>query len=169
MAALDRGEVDFVMAYASLDRALKADQNSIRVGSDLMMPVCKPDASGQPLFAFDDDAYRAPFLQFGEAAPIGDLLRPLFARHRLHDRLRTVYENAMAGALRMKARAGEGVAWLPRTLVQPDLEAGHLIVTGPADWIVEVDIRLYRNPRATNAITRSLWMLLEARQQIPLV
>lgn len=164
LMALEAGEVDFVMAYAPVGDAGTVTRNAIRVGTDQLIPVCKADETGGPIFAFGDGDHRLPYLQFGDTAPIGDLLSPMLGRFGLRARLRTVYENAMAGALRMKARAGDGVAWLPRSLVEPDLDAGHLAITGDPDWIVKVDIRLFRNPKVTNPVTRSLWSLLEARQ-----
>ena len=110
-----------------------------------------------------------PFLRFGDSAPIGDFLDPLFAEQGLSERLKTVYENAMAGALRIRARAGEGVAWLPKSLVQPDLEAGLLVRTGAPDWAVDLSIRLMRNRKEANRVLRSIWSFLEVRQSVSLV
>ena len=81
----------------------------------------------------------------------------------------TVYENSMAGALRIRARDGDGVAWLPKSLVAPDLEAGHLVVTGKDNWKIDLEIRLLRNREHTNLITRRIWAFLATRQQVPLL
>jgi DNA-binding transcriptional LysR family regulator len=110
-----------------------------------------------------------PFLRFGDTAPIGEHIEPLFAEHNLSERFRTVYENSMAGALRIRARAGDGVAWLPKSLVSPDLDTGVLVLAGEADWRVDLSIQLYRNPARSNRTTRSLWSFLEVRQSVPLV
>ena len=166
---LRNGDVDFVMAYVRRDAPGNPAADSIVVGADRLIPVCKPDTSGAPLFRLDTPGVRMPFLRFGDAAPIGAHLEPLFAAKKLHDRLRTVYENSMTGALRIRARAGDGVAWLPQSLVAPDLASGILVRTGEPDWNVDLTIRLFRNKARTNRTTRAVWSFLEVRQSVSLV
>ena len=166
---LERGDVDYVIAYAGPGAQDSGNFDSILIGQDRLIPVCKPGINATPLFRFDDTDVQMPFLRFGTTAPIGALLEPMLVRNGLTQRLRTVYENSMAGALRIRARAGDGVAWLPRSLVAPDLEAGHLVRTGAADWEVPLDIRLLRNANRTNRMTRAIWSFLEPREAVSLV
>ncbi|MEL6886718.1 MAG: LysR family transcriptional regulator [Pseudomonadota bacterium] len=170
LADLKSGDVDFVIAYDSAERGPHGTMASIKIGADQLIPVCKPVIpAGPPIFGFETDAVQMPFLRFGDAAPIGALLEPLFARHDLSRRLRTVYENSMAGALRIRAREGDGVAWLPQSLVQPDLDTGVLVRTGAAEWVVDLDIRLLFNAARSNRVTRAIWSFLEVRQSVPLL
>ncbi len=169
MRDLKNGDVDFVIAYQRSDSPMEATVHSIVIGVDRLVPVCKPDANGAPMFGFDEPGVKMPFLRFGDAAPIGAHLEPLFAEQNISRRLRTVYENQMAGALRIRARAGDGVAWLPQSLVAPDLESGILVRTGEPDWVVDLSIRLYRNQERSNRITRSVWSFLEVRPSVSLV
>ena len=104
-----------------------------------------------------------------DAAPIGAHLDPLFREQQISARLHTVYENSMAGALRIRARAGDGVAWLPKSLVLPDLESGILVFTGQPDWVVDLTIRLFRGKGNSNRTTRAIWSFLEVRQSLSLV
>ncbi len=168
MQDLQNGEVDFVIAYASASRGKISSADRIVIGADELIPVCKPDADGRPLFDFEETDVKMPFLRFGNAAPISAHLEPLFARQGMSQRLRTVYENSMAGALRMRARDGDGVAWLPKSLVKPDMESGALVQTGAADWSVDLSVCLFRNLEHANRITRALWTFLEVRQDVPL-
>jgi len=163
MDALERGDLDFVIAYAPRAGTAAAQRGSLVIGQDRLIPVCKPDANGAAFFTFPEDGPPMPFLRFGDTAPIADHLAPLFAEHALETRLRTVYENSMAGALRIRARAGDGVAWLPGRLVQPDLEAGLLVRTGPEDWVVDVSIRLTRNAARMSKTTAAIWAYVAAQ------
>ena len=86
------------------------------------------------MFDLDTEEVEMPFLCFGDGAPIGQHLEPLLQSKGLNSRLRTVYENSMAGALRIRARDGAGIAWLPRSLVAPDLDAGFLVRIGNQAW-----------------------------------
>ena len=165
---LKNGDVDFVIAYHAQNTVPSSEHDSVVIGEDHLIPVCKPNVDGKPLFAFDTPGVQMPFLRFGDTAPLGALLEPLFATHGLSDRLRTVYENSMAGALRIRARAGDGVAWLPQSLIAPDLESKLLVRTGVADWDIGLEIRLFRNLQRSNRITRSIWSLLEVRQAVSL-
>lgn len=166
---LEKGDVDFVVAYQSKPAMATNLSPSVSIGSDQLIPVCKPDADGRPIFAFDGRDIEMPFLRFGDAAPIGSHLEPLLRSQDLKRRLRTVYENSMAGALRIRAQAGDGVAWLPKSLVAPDLQNGLLVRAGDQGWEVDLDIRLHRNPEQSNRTTRSLWSFLEVREGVSLL
>ena len=163
-----RGDVDFVVAYQQTGTRPTGSFDSVLIGSDQLILVCKPGADGCPIFSFDAPGIEMPFLRFGDAAPIGQLLQPLLAEKNLTSQLRTVYENSMAGALRIRARAGDGVAWLPKSLVAPDLENGLLVLTGDPDWKIDLEIRLFRDLQRSNRATRSIWSFLQVRQDVPL-
>ncbi|MEM9331961.1 MAG: LysR family transcriptional regulator [Pseudomonadota bacterium] len=174
MDALMNKEVDFVIAYESAySRNASKDNNlfeAIRIGADALVPVCKPGPDKAPLFRFDvEDGPRIPWLRFGENAPITRHIDPLLDAANVRDRLSVVYENSMAGALRIRARDGDGVAWLPQSLVAPDLEAGFLVTTGKEAWKIDLEVMLLRNKEHTNIITRQIWAFLATRQQIPLL
>jgi DNA-binding transcriptional LysR family regulator len=169
---LEAGEVDFVIAYQSrfarsIDRF--GSLESIVIGKDALIPVCKTGHAGAPLFTFDDEnAPPVPYLRFGGSAPITRHVEPLLDAMDIQSRLGVVYENSMAGALRIRARDGAGVAWLPRSLVQPDLEAGLLVQTGEPDWEIGLEIRLHRLREHANQLTRKIWVFLAARESVPL-
>ena len=164
---LKNGDVDFVIAYARPEETKGAD--SVVIGKDRMVAVCKPGLDKKPVFRFGDKNIRMPFLRFGDSAPIGRHLEQMFLKHKLRPRLQTVYENSMAGALRIRARDGDGVAWLPESLVAPDIANGILVHTGSEDWTVELEIRLLRDKTHSNHLTRAIWSYLEVRQSVSLL
>jgi DNA-binding transcriptional LysR family regulator len=169
---LDRGEVDFVISYES-EHARGVDHSpetaSLLIGTDQLIPVCKPGPDGIALFRVDDDDLPSiPYLRFGPSAPIGKHIDPLLSSRRLGLRLRSIYENSMAGALRIRARDGLGVAWLPRTLVEADMDSGLLMLAGSADWWIDVEIRLHRLKHNRNRLILRIWKFLECREGAPL-
>lgn len=167
------GELDFVIAYDSaFARSIDGEPGveSVKIGQDALIPVCKCGVNGAPMFEFSaNTSVEIPYLQFGENAPIGHHIAPLLKSHDLRGKLRVVYENSMAGALRIRAREGTGVAWLPRSLVAPDLEAGLLAQTGDPTWEIELQIRLHRLRGNANQLTRKIWAFLSVREPVPLV
>lgn len=170
--ALKDGEIDFVISYRSrFERGVPGalDTESLSIGEDMLVPDCKPDPAGKPIFEFEGgDGLKIPWLRFGDAATMSRHLDPLLEKTGLRDRLGVVYENSMSGALRIRARDGLGVTWLPQSLVRPDLDAGHLVVTGRTDWWVPLEIRLHRLRDNNNPLTREIWSFLSGREQIPL-
>ena len=173
LEAMQNREVDFVIAYESAYASVSSEVpalESIKIGADTLVPVCKPDADKNPLFRLEaKNGPKVPWLRFGENAPINRHIDPLLDSAGIKDRLSIVYENSMSGALRIRARDGDGVAWLPFSLIAPDLDAGLLVVTGQENWKINLDIRLLRNKEHNNIITRRIWAFLTTRQQIPLI
>lgn len=173
MDDLKNGEVDYVIAYESEGSAgLSAfpDLASLSIGTDALIPVCKSMGDGSPLFHLDDqDRLPIPYLRFGDSAPIGQHVAPLLRMRSITDRLTVVYEHSMSGALRIRARDGAGVAWLPRSLVKPELDMGSLALAGNEGWSVHLDIRLYRLNAGTNPLTQEIWEFLFHREGTPLL
>ena len=167
--AIHESEVDFVIGYQHRSIEYDSSAESILIGSDKLIPVCKPKKDGSPMFDFGNPDVETPFLEYGDSTPIGAQLKPILISQGLTHRLRTVYENSMGGALRIRARSGDGVAWLSQSLVQPDLENKLLVRIGDPAWDVDLDIRLYRNADNLNQITRSIWSFLKGRQAEPMV
>ncbi len=163
---LSRGDADFVIAYASETQPKRQEDKvfdtfeAIAIGTDKLVPVCRRQADGSPLFNLNSEGAKVPFLRFGDSAPISRHLAPLLRHAGLAERLQTVYENSMAGALRIRARDGAGVTWLPYSLVRPDLESGVLIEAGQKEWEVKLEIKLLRKADFSNHLTRSIWSFL---------
>ena len=163
--ALDGGDVDFVLAYESRFApgiASRPTLESVAVGADALVAVCAADACGRPAFAADAPGGGAtvPWLRFGAAASITRHLAPLLDELGIGERLEVVYENSMVEALRLRARDGAGVAWLPRSLVAADIEAGSLAATGGAAWELDLTIRLYRLGGPGPSPARDVWTVL---------
>ncbi len=163
-----RGDADFVISYQSKqsrESQLPTAIASVSIGRDRLIPVSKPTASGEPLFSLDRDSMAAiPYLRFGEQAPIGQHIAPLLRKRSMESRLQVVYENSMVGALRIRVQDGRGIAWLPKSLVQPDIESGALAIAGAGEWFIELDIQLHRLDRHVNEFTRRIWAFLNRRE-----
>ena len=170
---LAAGSVDFVIAYESRLTSSVAGLrhiDSVQIGHDSLIPVSKVGTDGRPIFDLDRDGPLViPYLRFGAAAPISQHIAPLLDAGNLHARLQVVYENSMAGALRIRVREGLGIAWLPKSLVEPDIEAGLLALIGNKKLEIALEIKLHRNRRQANSLTNKIWSFLERRENAPLL
>jgi hypothetical protein len=159
--------VDFVIAYESRQASSAAgflDNQGIRIGHDSLVPISRRGPDGRPMFDLDRTDLAIPYLRFGPTAPISQHIEPLLNANNLNARLQVVYENSMAGALRIRVREGIGIAWLPKSLVAPDIEAGHVVQIGSPKWEVALEIKLLRTRRHGNAMTNKVWAFLERRE-----
>jgi DNA-binding transcriptional LysR family regulator len=68
----------------------------------------------------------------------------------------------MAEALKYMAIEGHGVAWLPRSLVAPEIAAGRLDVVAPE---LPMEIRLYRNADHTRPMVDRVWGAAQAMRE----
>lgn len=169
---LRKSEVDFVISYESTFAKGIDDRTafeSLTIGKDRIVPVCKPNPDGTPMFCIDDRSREMlPYLRFGDKAPIGWHIEPVLKQRNLVPRLVKMYENSMGGALRIRARDGLGVAWLPKSLVEPDLASGLLTFAGDQSWAIDVDICLHKKRNNDNILIRKIWTFLRQREGIEL-
>ena len=170
---LKDGLADFVISYRSryAPGVPEIDSlESLTIGKDRLIPVCKSTSGGRPIFILDEAAQGlVPYLRFGADAPIARHIDPLLRERGIEPRLNAIYENWMVGALRIRAKDGSGIAWLPRSVVQPDLDSGLLTIAGDASWFIDLDIRLHRLRQHSNSLTRKIWAFLAVREDVPLL
>ncbi|EFL89263.1 LysR family transcriptional regulator [Ahrensia sp. R2A130] len=167
LEALENGQADFILSYESANSRGLADNEglqSLDIGRDELLPVSKPSPDGTPVFSLDKEAdENVPWLRFDTHAPMAGHLAPIVSELENSGRLKVVYENSMAGALRIRARDGAGIAWLPRSLVAPDLAAGVLVVAGSWALQVPMAIKLYRDVDGARDQAVKLWTFLQSK------
>jgi LysR family transcriptional regulator, hypochlorite-specific transcription factor HypT len=161
-ALMQEGKVHFVLAHAhprmhgSLESELYL---STQVGTDQLVPVSKPDGSGQPMHRLERAASggSVPVLEYTEASGMGRIARAVLGRKLEELPHQAVFTAHLASVLRSMALDGRGIAWLPRTLVDDDLEAGRLVPAAEARWIIDLEIRLYREQGELGRAAEAFW------------
>jgi DNA-binding transcriptional LysR family regulator len=68
----------------------------------------------------------------------------------------------MADVLKRMVLEGEGIAWLPRSLIDSELAGGNLIAAGGAAWTIELALRVYRDALNRDELTGRLWTHLKS-------
>lgn len=164
MAACERillaGDADFLLCHhhpaAPASFAPQAFA-SVVVGHDRLVPLSAPDAAGVPRWCLPARP-EAPARLLAYSAPSG-LGRILEATQRPPQvpGLDAVFTSPLAAALLTMARQGQGIAWLPASLAQEDLAAGHLVEAGAEEFSVPVEIRLFRPRRRQSPVAEAFW------------
>ncbi|SDL21195.1 transcriptional regulator, LysR family [Franzmannia pantelleriensis] len=158
-ALMQEGKAQFVLSHTHSLAPGVLDTDSylaIQVGVDELIPVSLPNDSGAARFALGGGA-SAPLLHYSEESGLGRIIRAVFER-RLNDcAVHTVFTAHAASVLRTMALDGRGVAWLPRTLVEDDLDAGKLVAAGGDAWRVPIAIKLYRERDLSGRAAETFW------------
>jgi DNA-binding transcriptional LysR family regulator len=161
-AMLLESQVQFVMSHAhpqSSSALVAQGFPFVSLGSDRLIPVSAPDASGHPRHALAQATPGAPLplLSYSTESGLGRILRE--ARGAALERCPTqgVFTAHLASVLRTMALDGRGMAWLPHTLIREDLAAGRLVDAAPPEWTLELEIRLYRDRSPMGHAAEAFW------------
>ncbi|KQP76561.1 LysR family transcriptional regulator [Methylobacterium sp. Leaf111] len=156
------GEVHFLFCHFHADAPTRFDPDrfeSVRVGHDLLVPLCAPAPGGAGTWSLPgspDDPI--PYLAYSQASGLGRILASCRTGASLH--LATRFTSHLAATLTTMAREGHGVAWLPQTVAAEDQARGQLVRAGPDACDVPIEIRLFRSPECRNHAADALWAYL---------
>lgn len=161
-AMLLESQVQFVMSHAhpqASSQLLAQGFPFVRVGSDRLIPVSAPDATGRPRHALADATTGSPLplLGYSMESGLGRILREVRGMALERCPAHSVFTAHLASVLRTVALDGRGMAWLPQTLIRDDLTSGRLIEAAPQEWTIELEIRLYRNRPPLGKAAEEFW------------
>lgn len=148
---LVEGHTDLLIAYQHASQPIQLDPNRydmLPLGQEVLAPCVKADTrpgqQGQPLFRLPGTAKQpVPYLAYAPGAYLGRVVEAALKQAPVAVHLDRVYETDMAEGLKAMAREGHGVAFLPLSAVQKDIQSGKLVSAGHG-LEMTLDIRLYR-------------------------
>ncbi len=153
--AMLEGDAQFMLCHchaAAPPRLVETHFISKVIDHDRLLPVMAPNL----------DAQHAPLLGYGTESAFA---RILAAAPQGQNQAKPVFTSHSAAVLRMMARDGRGLAWLPHSLIHEDLQTGALRAL--PDAALSLDIRLYR-PRARQShLAEAFWAALAAATDTP--
>jgi DNA-binding transcriptional LysR family regulator len=148
---LVEGSCDVLIAYHHASQPSELDParyDMVSLGEEVVAPYCKPDAKGAPLFALPGTASQAlPYLAYAEGAYLAQVVDLLMKSAGRPVHLDRVYETDMAEGLKAMALEGHGVAFLPHSAVQKELQEHRLVSALPqamAHMRTTMEVRAYR-------------------------
>lgn len=159
-------EVNFLLAYDVLSEdfpeAMKHAVEHVIIGEDKLVPVCAPNADGQPAFNFDNVSDPLPLVSYGRESPLGRLvdsaITPQLARHNTQ----VIYQNSMSGTLLNWTLRGAGVCWLPERLVAAEIDQGRLVLAAGPQWYVDLKIAIFTLPTTRLGLSADIWRHLKS-------
>ena len=158
---LVNGNCELMFAYHHPELPLHLDParyEHLTVGVDTLMPVCRANGRSAPVFRLPGTAGRPlPLISYTETSFFGRCLTLLLSRADAAPALQLHYESDMAEVLKKFVMEGDGLAWLPRSGVQEELDAGVLVPAGRSQWHLDVELRVYRDASNRSEFLENLW------------
>jgi len=159
-ALLIQGRVQFLLCHAhplAPGKLIAEGFRSVKVGTDYLLPVSAPDASGKPRHKLEASGRRIPLLAYSEESGIGRVVRALRAEALEKVRAEPVFTAHLATVLKSMALDGRGIAWLPQSLIADELKQRRLVEAGAKSWRIDVEIRLFRRRSEEPPAAEDLW------------
>jgi LysR family transcriptional regulator, hypochlorite-specific transcription factor HypT len=161
-AQMQEGKVHFVLAHAQPMAQGTLDSEpyvAAHIGDDQLVPVCKPDSRGRPSHELVHlrSKEMVPILSYSDESGMGRVVRAVLGRRLEGIPYQAVFTAHLASVLRSMAIDGRGIAWLPRTLIGDDLDAGRLVLAADSRWSIDLEIRLYRQRERIGGAAEAFW------------
>lgn len=150
VADLREGLADFAMVHAASNILPFGDGTglqSIRLGGDRILPVMAKRLMGQ----------KVGLLAYAPGSFLGRCVEGLIDDLPRHRRFDTVFESPSSEVLRAMALAGFGMAFLPESLIEDDLQGGFLVPALPKRYQMDMDILILRRAGIAAPDAARLW------------
>jgi DNA-binding transcriptional LysR family regulator len=168
------GGCDVLIAYHHPSLPLQIDPeryDMVVLGHEVLAPYSPTRPDGRALFSLPGLAAKPlPYLGYAPGAYLGDITDWILKQAGTPVHLERVYETDMAEGLKVMALEGHGVAFLPRSAVKKEVQAGALVeVTLPEGQALalSMEVRAYREKPLSKSPTpgpaQLLWQHLTQR------
>jgi len=148
------GEAQFLLCHQhpGVPPRFAGDQFlSKRVGFDALLLLQSPHS------LLPDSMQNIPYLAYTAESGLGRIIHAYRHQESSEARLETIFSSHLAAVLLSMALEGKGVAWLPATLADHEVNQGRLIrsALGLAD--IAVEIRLFRPRTPLSDFAETFW------------
>ena len=168
---LVEGGCDVLIAYHHPSQPLQIDPeryDMVVLGHEVIAPCVQSTPDGRALFSLPGHASRPlPYLGYAPGAYLGGVTDWILKQAGVPVHLERVYETDMAEGLKVMALEGHGIAFLPRSAVKKEIQAGTLVEVGLPDGqtlALSMEIRAYREKAGAkpgfNSSAHQLWLHL---------
>nr|WP_283255063.1 LysR substrate-binding domain-containing protein [Marivita sp. GX14005] len=159
---LTEGACDLLLYYRHRDVSPTLDETLFArkdIGTERLLPVAAAreiERRGWNLSAPGSEAI--PYLSYDPDSFLGTVVDQTIGMRKPPLELR--YMDALAEAIKRRALAGSGVAWLPEFSVQDDIARGALAPAGGAEWETTLTLSLFCSLDRLDKTGRRLWEAL---------
>ncbi len=168
---MQHGKTQFLLTHAhglvpsTLDTL---DFPSITIGTEALIPVSAPDSkTGRPLFSLTSDGQApVPLLAYSAGSGLGRIIRAIKEVQLAKLPVETVFTADLATVLKTMVLERRGLAWLPKGLIEEELNSSRLVHAADGSWDIELEVRLYRQPEIKSAAANALWQAIPTPKKL---
>jgi DNA-binding transcriptional LysR family regulator len=159
--ALVEGGCDLLICYHHPRQPVQLDParyEMLLLGHESLRPYSACGKGGVPVHALPGRAARPlPYLSYSPNAYMARMADLILEHVGRRAYLQKTYETDMAESLKVMAMEGHGIAFLPQSAVTRELKQKQLVAAGGPEWVVEMEIRLYRERELGSPFVQRLW------------
>lgn len=159
IAALANNEADLLLAYSSYHTRLRinpAQFNWLTIAHETLVPISAADENRQPIFTGMTEQ-SDPFLAFLPTTALKTIITRHLATLEDKPNLHVVHETDSFSSIVELVASGLGMAWLPYQLCKPAIDSGRVVQIEKPEWLMPVDIALYRKKFSSHPIVDKIW------------
>tara|TARA_R110002167_G_scaffold62471_4_gene176388 strand:- start:1513 stop:2418 length:906 start_codon:yes stop_codon:yes gene_type:complete len=154
------GQCDYLIAFS--DPKLNDLQvDSILLDKVQLLPVCKADSYGQPIYKLTNKNQKLPYLAYQQNIYLGRVVAQLINHSIDGLDLHKIIESSMADSLKMMALKGLGITWLPEYCIRDELENKQLALCDPSKFQQILDVKIYKNKKE-NLYLEPVWQCFKS-------
>ena len=126
------------------------------IGNDRLVPLCTPDTDGNPRWQIGAGTQPVPFLSYASASGLHAILEAHWAANG-RPAIEATMNSVLASTNLEMAKAGQGVAFLPLTLAENDIQTCALVRAGGVEMDVPVQVIIYRPRSRMSPHSEAFW------------
>jgi len=154
--SLTEGNCEFLLGFEILS-LLQPPFKNLCLGQGDFLLVSATDSDGHAKFSPHNE--NTPLLRYSAESYSARLIEQK-QPHLTTMNTYPVFESSMCQLHKEMALRGKGIAWLPDTLIQSELELGLLVAINPEQYRIPYQVRLYRNSSPLHKEAEKVWQLL---------
>jgi len=165
---LGRSELAICYSHILGPQYLNSDQfETMTLMQDPLVLVASPqvaDRLGQVLDTHTNGE-TLPLVSYSPGCFLGKM-QEILTKHYHTNRIvfHTVFESSMSETLKRMILAGQGVGWLPQSVIEDELQQNKLVVLPAGGVILELDVVLVRKSATGSSLMQKIWEASATRQ-----
>ncbi|OIQ32557.1 MAG: hypothetical protein BM562_04635 [Alphaproteobacteria bacterium MedPE-SWcel] len=164
--SLGRSELAICYSHILGPQYLNSGQfETLTLMQDPLLLVASPeiaDRMGQALHRLTDGE-TLPLVSYSPGCFLGKMQDILTTHyHTNHIGFHTVFENSMSEAVKKMILVGQGIGWLPRSVIRDELQRETLQILTENTPVLELDVVLVRKPVSGSSLMQKIWDVAKA-------
>ena len=130
------------------------------LGKEKLIPVAQTQRAQERNWKLEkiSTSDKVPYLSYGPNSFLGNVVDKIIDYRQTN--LDVCYIDALAEALKQRALAGSGIAWLPEHSIKKELESGQLMIMGDEEWQTDLIVSLFCYPNKLDKIGHIIWEII---------